>query len=240
MLCRRVSFTEQTRLEHAIKSENVAELSAVLDGGASPNTLILQGECALHHSVIKNCEESTKALLDKGAHVNLQDETGCTALHYAIANNNIAITQLIIEAGGSLFLADDQGILPTAFSKSKEMTDFLNDKIFDSTLHNLQNMFNKPDVSHPNKRRNSEGDCENGVPVRQKRARSFSDSGVPKKSCLKKVSQFAPKEIQIDEVRESQESLTLSIEDIISVEKSRKRGKQSFIMRAIKARMPKR
>ena len=42
MLCRRVSFTEQTRLEHAIKSENVAELSAVLDGGASPNTLILQ------------------------------------------------------------------------------------------------------------------------------------------------------------------------------------------------------
>ncbi|KAL5251501.1 hypothetical protein ACHWQZ_G017009 [Mnemiopsis leidyi] len=216
---RKVSFTEDTLIEHAIKSEDVAELSGMLgrQGSLSPNSIVLQGESPLHVSVRKDRIHSTKVLLDQGADVNLQDEDGQTPLHYAIANDNLELAALLIDAGGDLFRLDDHGILPTALFKSSSMKSFLNDKIFEHSLSNLSKVLNKSDEDDQSSgmkmgyRRLSDTDLT-VMQTNQKRrirSRTLSDSGVHSKprSILKKTSAYAPRVSIVCEGKESLESL---------------------------------
>eukprot|EP00116_Pleurobrachia_bachei_P005405 sb/3465667/ len=211
---RKVSFTDVTVLEDAIKSENLAELSCVLDGvvDAAEQQLSIHGEHALHVCVKKDRLEATRCILAiSGININMQDEDGETALHYAVANDNLPITTLLLDHGADLFQLNDHGILPSSMYKSTEMKVFLDQKLFEAAAdinRLLQRRTSMNDPANLGNRRMSDSDlmsCTNKRKV--PRSRTLSDGGLPDKplrGILKKSAQ-TPRVSLIKEM--SQESL---------------------------------
>ena len=92
------------------------------------------GCTALHYAIANNNIAITQLIIEAGGSLFLAGTQISTLakIWLQIRRNKFDLTHTFFT---TISLSDDQGILPTAFSKSKEMTDFLNDKIFDSTLN---------------------------------------------------------------------------------------------------------
>lgn len=90
---------------------DVKTVSAMLEGGASPNTQDAEGVTALMYAARKDRAPVVKLLLEKGAQINTKDQTGWTALIFAAKKNNIATVKLLLENG-----ADPNVVDPTGWS----------------------------------------------------------------------------------------------------------------------------
>lgn len=91
-----------TPLMQASVNNNVELIQALLDKGASVDTMSYNNETPIFHACYGEGTEAASLLLANGADVNITNDEGYNPVHIAIALKNAAMLQLLIEAGAEL------------------------------------------------------------------------------------------------------------------------------------------
>jgi hypothetical protein len=102
---------DQRVREYALSGDVVA-LGALLEQGASVDSISPSFETALHHAVEEGNVEVVRLLLEHDASVNLQDWVGRTPLHYAVAKQRFPIVKALLKAGADPNVHDAWGATP--------------------------------------------------------------------------------------------------------------------------------
>ena len=89
---------------------NVDALNALLNAGADPNIVSINGQTCLHTAVYGQCcKEVLQALIDHGADVNAANKSGVTALWIACHQGDIAAINVLLSAGADPKIVSSNG-----------------------------------------------------------------------------------------------------------------------------------
>lgn len=119
----------KTPLHYAVENLEEDCVKALLESGASPNTIQVFSETPLHVAATLGSAEILKLLIQHGASVNVQcgsDKT--TALHLAAEDGNIECVRLLIEARANISALNGKKQTPlhiAAFCQSSEAVELL-------------------------------------------------------------------------------------------------------------------
>ena len=91
----------------AIRENNLAQLKALLDGGASANVADSRGMTPLMYAAETGSVEAMRLLIDHGTDVNRQNAFGSTALMWSAAD--IAKVRLLLDHGAQVNIAAKSG-----------------------------------------------------------------------------------------------------------------------------------
>lgn len=114
-----VNYDNETLLYHlsgAVMPDIVKDL---LEGGAEPNSIDLNGNSPLHQAVKSNDIETVMVLLEHGADLNVRNSKGDTALHDAVSLCHAEIAKLLVDSGSRLDIKNNIGI--TALQKAEAL-----------------------------------------------------------------------------------------------------------------------
>lgn len=92
----------------AAKSGNVADLSALLKGGDSPNAES-EGYSALDWAVYENKVGAARLLLDHGADINARGSSGVTPLMTAASRGHVESVRLLLDRGADRQMKNSSG-----------------------------------------------------------------------------------------------------------------------------------
>lgn len=117
-------------LEKAIKSQNLAELQALLHDANQANSINSLPDSIqyLMLAIDTGDIEIVQALLESGINVNQRDEDGWTALMYASLEGYSNIVEALVRAGSDVnaeSLGGDYALYIAAHSKNQEVFDYL-------------------------------------------------------------------------------------------------------------------
>jgi len=100
-------------LAHAIKNEDIAAATSLLETGADPNGFSSSNqETSLILAVRRGNVQLTKLLLDYGADPNVISSWGWSAAHYAEGRNSAEILRLLASGGARFDVASERGNSP--------------------------------------------------------------------------------------------------------------------------------
>ena len=110
-----------TTLDHAILSEDDANVRILLEGGANMN------QPGLLSYVIRRCmnKKILRILIEHGADVNMRDEEGDTALHEAVNMSRAEAVRLLLKAGADPTACNKIGVSPISLARLKNYTEIL-------------------------------------------------------------------------------------------------------------------
>ncbi|MFN7725442.1 MAG: ankyrin repeat domain-containing protein [Rubrivivax sp.] len=101
-----------TPLNAAFESLELTLLTALLDGGLSPNHIHPRQNLMLQRAVLSGTPAHVKLLLDRGADVNQRDSIGGTALTEAITSVQPDLALMLVERGADVSLPFTNGVTP--------------------------------------------------------------------------------------------------------------------------------
>lgn len=101
-----------TPLGAAFESRELQLLTALLDGGLSPNHARANEKPMLQRAVMSGTPVHVKLLLDRGADINQRDSIGGTALSEAIASMQPDLALYLVERGADMSLPTRRGVTP--------------------------------------------------------------------------------------------------------------------------------
>lgn len=105
-------------LGNAVMAHDPDRVTVLLERGADPNALSLQGFAALHLAARDRNAEMVKLLLAKGAKVDRPDHDGWTPLLQSVLRNDAAVIPILAEAGANVQVTTPNGF--TALSIAVE------------------------------------------------------------------------------------------------------------------------
>ncbi|NKB33009.1 MAG: hypothetical protein GKR91_07930 [Pseudomonadales bacterium] len=85
----------------AARSQDLAQVEALLNGGADVDQRQGDGATALHWAAHRNNQELARLLLETGADVNAHNELGATPMWLAARNGSVAMLELLLDAGAN-------------------------------------------------------------------------------------------------------------------------------------------
>lgn len=97
------------RLWHGVKKGDAAEVSAVLEQGASPDARDTSLRTPLMEAAKRGQQSILSLLLARGADVNAQDKDADTPLMYALNPEYTEVITLLLEAGASATVEGKSG-----------------------------------------------------------------------------------------------------------------------------------
>ena len=89
-------------LRKAAKKGDLAQLEALLRGGANPDSADKKGRTALIEAAVEGQAAAVRLLLQNGARPNLQDEEGFTALRAAAVAGHSETVRALLDGGADL------------------------------------------------------------------------------------------------------------------------------------------
>lgn len=101
-----------TPLGAAFEARELQLLTALLDGGLSPNHTRANEKPMLQRAVMSGTPAHVKLLLDRGADINQRDSIGGTALSEAIASMQPDLALYLVERGAEVSLPTRRGVTP--------------------------------------------------------------------------------------------------------------------------------
>jgi len=96
----------------AVQRKNIKLLSLLLDRGASPDALSINGNPALFIAIVGEFKEGVAVLLEGQADPNIRNNNGQFPLHLAITTQNIKIVTLLLKKGAEINKKNGSGNLP--------------------------------------------------------------------------------------------------------------------------------
>ena len=99
-------------LVEAVRADDPAEVTALLDRGANPNAREEDGSTALSWAAIRGNAETASRLLEAGADPNLRNALGVSPLSIAIENGASGVAQLLVRQGADPNAARESGETP--------------------------------------------------------------------------------------------------------------------------------
>lgn len=105
-------FAADRRLVDAVKSQDSAAVSQLLQQHADVNATQGDGATALHWAAHWNNLKTAGLLIDAGANVNAADDDGVTALSLACLNGSVSMTAMLLDHGADPNLARSTGETP--------------------------------------------------------------------------------------------------------------------------------
>ena len=132
-----------SRLINACKTGTAAEIEALIDEGANPNTQTHNHTTPLMTAAQYNTFEAVQTLLRHEADVSVRNKMGNTALHFAASYGTPDTVEALIEAGAALDVANDKGKTPLDIMKTnvKLKDSELMKKLFAPTAATLKKEF---------------------------------------------------------------------------------------------------
>ncbi|MEE9614096.1 MAG: ankyrin repeat domain-containing protein [Thermodesulfobacteriota bacterium] len=103
------AFASNADLVAAAKAGDAAGVSALIDGGASPNATDDDGDTALMLASGEGHADVAALLVEKGAAVNAADRYGWTALMFAAGKGHGGVVKLLLDSGASADAKDIYG-----------------------------------------------------------------------------------------------------------------------------------
>ena len=103
---------ENTFLGRAVKTNNIQEVTRLIELGADVNMQDKYGDILLHWAVYENTKEITQLLLTAGAVINKQNNYGYTPLHFAATRSLYKTIQLLLDAGADVNKQNEDGDTP--------------------------------------------------------------------------------------------------------------------------------
>ncbi|XP_047101455.1 ankyrin-3-like [Schistocerca piceifrons] len=106
------AWEKRRRLTLAAKEGSVAELRALLAGGAALEVRDGSGKTALHWAAKQGHLEAVRCLVGGGAQVGARDHRQQTPLHAAAGGGHTAVVRLLVEASADPDARDQRGSTP--------------------------------------------------------------------------------------------------------------------------------
>ena len=123
-----MKYSGTTLLDLAIFSGKKNTVQLLLDNGADPNIVSVDGYPSMARSIEKFQDENlVKLFLAKGAKIDSKSKSGWTALMSGAASGNMAIVQLLIESGAQINSKNSDGKTSLFWAKSAELARILID-----------------------------------------------------------------------------------------------------------------
>lgn len=120
----------ETALQAKVLAGDTASVIFLLDHGAAPDALDVQGRSALYLAVYRENMPIVKELLNRGANPNLANGERKTPVFLAAGMKNIPILRILLESGGTLkrSLGQEPGFTVIKDCRSLEIMKYVLDK----------------------------------------------------------------------------------------------------------------
>ena len=99
-----------TALDYALLQKDLRFLTAMLDGGLSPNHKSPKHNLMLQRALVEGSFEHLKLLVDRGANINERDSIGGTALHEAVSTVQLEQAIYLVERGADVTTNRTNGV----------------------------------------------------------------------------------------------------------------------------------
>ncbi|CAG0889305.1 unnamed protein product [Darwinula stevensoni] len=125
----------ETVLHKAAITNDVKQVSTLLEEGVPPNVQDNAGWTPLHEAALRGFVDVVKILIDNGALLNVPGgPENDTPLHEAVANNHIPVVELLVSRGADIGARNKQGKTPMEHARTTVMKAALSVK---SPLHSI-------------------------------------------------------------------------------------------------------
>ena len=137
MVLRGLMLLEKSRftaLCFAIIGSHLKIVEVLLDAGADPEKVSLNGQNALSCAVAMNRPEAVELLLDHDAS-QAPDEDGNTPVMLAVQRDDVVLLEVLLDAGGDLTVVNNVGLSVLAQAVSVKVVEMLLDAGIDVNVH---------------------------------------------------------------------------------------------------------
>jgi ankyrin repeat protein len=102
--------TRLDALTDAVAGGDIPAVGALLEGGADPSTLQVDGSTALHWAIYRDDPEMVDLLVRSGADVDVANREGLTPIAMASMNGSAAIIRSLLDAGADASTPGSNGV----------------------------------------------------------------------------------------------------------------------------------